>query len=74
MIKSLVLKDKVLGMLIFVILVNITPYFDSLTNFYLTDNLKFSAMDIANFSTIGTIFYLLGLIIYTMFFLNVSPK
>jgi hypothetical protein len=67
-IKSLLFRDKVFGMVIFVILLNITPSFDSLTTFYMTDRLKFSSLDLADFSTLGTIFYLLGLILYSSYF------
>jgi hypothetical protein len=73
-IKSLLFRDKVFGMVVFVILLNITPSFDSLTTFYMTDTLKFSSMDLADFSTLGTIFYLLGLILYSNYFQKVAPQ
>lgn len=61
-------------MVIFVSLINITPSFDSLTTFYMTDKLKFSSTTLSNFSTIGTLCYLMGLVLYSNYFQQVHPK
>lgn len=64
-IKSLILRDKVIQMLIFVSLINMTPNFDAITTFYQTDYLKFTSDDLANFQTFSTFCYILGLIFYS---------
>lgn len=66
-IKSLLFRERVLPMVIFVFLLNMTPSFDTLTTFYMTNKLNFSSVDLANFSTIGTIFYILGLVYYSKY-------
>lgn len=48
------------------------PSFDSLNMFYLTDILKFSSEDLSDFSTFGTIFYILGLLSYSTYFVNAN--
>lgn len=61
-------------MLIIVVLLNITPAFDSLVTFYFTDLLKFSVTDLANFNTIGTLCYLMALVLYTWYFKKADPR
>ena len=51
-----------------------TPSFDTLTTFYMTDKLKFSPTTLANFTTIGTLSYIIGLLLYSRYFLEVHPK
>lgn len=66
--------NKVLQLMIFVSLINMQPNFDSLYTFYYTDYLKFSTEDLANFSTFGTICYILGLVLYSYYFKSIEPK
>lgn len=73
-IKQLVLKDKVLMLVCFICLINMTPNFDMLVTFYLTDYLKFTTEDLANFSAFATVCYILGLIIYSLYLKNIEPK
>lgn len=73
-IKSLLFRDKIIGMICFVLLLNMTPSFDSLTTFYMTDELKFSSTDLSDFSTFSTFTYLFGLIFYSKFCLKISPS
>lgn len=40
----------------------------------MTDILRFSSKDLANFDCIGTICYIFGLVLYTYYFKNVNPK
>lgn len=61
-------------MMIFVLLLNMTPSFDSLTNFYMTDVLKFSSTTLANFSTLASLCYLMSLVLYYYCFKQVNPK
>lgn len=61
-------------MIIIVLLLNITPAFDSLITFYFTDILKFSVTDLANFNTVGTLCYLFALIVYSWYFKKTDPK
>ena len=59
-------------MVLFVCFINMAPSFDSLNMFYLTDILKFSSEDLSDFSTFGTIFYILGLLSYSTYFVNAN--
>lgn len=71
---DLVFRDKVLQLIFFICLINMTPNFDMLTTFYLTEYLKFSTEDLANFSSFSTVCYILGLILYSYFFKKINPK
>lgn len=71
---NLVFRDKVLQLILFICLINMTPNFDMLTTFYLTEYLKFSTEDLANFSSFSTVCYILGLLLYSYFFKNINAK
>ncbi len=73
-ISELLFRDKVFNLLVFVCLINMAPSFDSIVTFYLQDVLKFSDMDLANFSAISRIFYILGLVLYSFYFWNLSQR
>ena len=62
-------------MVIFVILLNMAHSFDSLTTFYMTDNLLFPPTTLANFSTFWTFCYILGLLLFYEYLLahKISP-
>lgn len=72
--KNLVFRDKVLELVTFILLINLTPSFDSIIGFYLTDYLKFDAEDLSNFNAFGTLCYALGLIMYYFYFKDISKK
>lgn len=72
--KQLILQDNVLMMICFVCLINMTPNFDTLINFYLTDHLHFTSTDLANFGSFATLCYILGLILYSQYFKDIQPK
>ena len=72
--KKLVFRDKVLQMILFICLINLTPNFDVLYTFYMTDYLKFNTEDLANFSTFATVCYIIGLFCYSVAFKNINPK
>lgn len=72
--KRLIFKDKVLLLICFICLINMTPNFDMLVTFYLTDYLKFTTEDLANFSSFATVCYILGLVLYSVYFKNIEPK
>jgi hypothetical protein len=72
--KQLIFRDKVLQMILFICLINLTPNFDVLYTFYMTDYLKFTTEDLANFSTFATICYIIGLFCYSFFFKDINPK
>ena len=55
-------------------LINLTPSFDSIIGFYLTDYLKFDPEDLSNFNSFGTLCYALGLVMYYYYFKNISHK
>ena len=61
-------------MIIFLFLLNITPSFDSYVTVYMTDVLNFNSKELANFNTVGTIFYILGLLMYSFKFWYIEPK
>ena len=58
--------------MLFICLINLTPNFDSLVTFYLTDKLKFSTEDLSDFASFGTICYIIGLLLYSYYLLNVN--
>lgn len=72
--KRLLFRDKVLQLILFICLINLTPNFDALYTFYMTDFLKFSTEDLANFSAFATFCYIIGLLVYYYFMKNVNPQ
>ena len=70
--KDLIFRDKVFQMMIFICLINFTPNFDTISTFYMTDKLGFSTEDLANFSTISTLAYILGLALYTFYLIEID--
>ena len=74
MMKKLILRDKVLQMMIFVCLINMSPSFDTISTFYMTDRLGFTTEDLANFSTVSTVAYIIGLLCYSYFLKDIDPK
>ena len=72
--KQLVLQENVLMMIIFICLINMTPNFDALVTFYLTDHLRFTTSDLSNFSSFATVCYILGLVLYSNYFKDTNPK
>lgn len=71
--RSLVCRDKVIPMLVFVCLINATPSFDSINTFYQTDVLGFSMDDLANFSSFSTLCYIAGLVLYSLYLRRFDP-
>lgn len=71
---QLLFRDKVLQLIVFICLVNMTPNFDALYTFYMTDHLKFSTEDLANFSTFATVCYVLGLAMYSFWMKDINPR
>lgn len=71
---SLIFRDRVFPMVCFVMLLNCTPTFDTLSQFYMTDRLGFTETDLADFSTVGNISYIVGLIIYSKYLVQKNPK
>lgn len=61
-------------MIFFLMIINICPYFDSIVNFYLINELNFTASTIAANSTCGLIFLMLSIYCYNEYFINVNPK
>lgn len=72
--KNLILRDKVLQLVLFICLINLTPNFDALMTFYMTDYLKFTTEDLANFSAFATSCYIIGLVLYYYKLKEVNPK
>lgn len=72
--KRLLLRDNVLQLILFICLINLTPNFDSLYTFYMTDYLKFSTEDLANFSAFATCCYIIGLVLYYYRLQGIDPK
>ena len=71
--KNLILKKEVFYFILFIFFINITPSFDMLITFYLTDHLNFTTSDLADFSTFATMCYILGLLLYYFYFKKVNP-
>lgn len=72
--KQLLFRNKVLQMMLFVCMINMTPSFDVISTFYMTDRLKFTTEDLANFSTISTLAYIIGLACYSFWLKDLDPK
>lgn len=72
--KRLLFRDKVLQMMLFVCLINLTPSFDVLSTFYMTDRLGFTTEDLANFATVSTIAYIVGLLCYSYYMMDIDPR
>lgn len=72
--KRLLFRDNVLQLILFICLINLTPNFDSLYTFYMTDYLKFSTEDLANFSAFATCCYIIGLVLYYYKLQGINPK
>ena len=72
--KKLVLRDKVLQLILFICLINLTPNFDALYTFYMTDYLNFTTKDLANFSAFATCCYIVGLVLYYYYLKDMNPK
>ena len=72
--KNLVFREKVLELILLIFLINMTPNFDMLVTFYMTDYLKFTTEDLANFAALGTVCYITALILYSFYFQNLKPR
>lgn len=72
--KKLLFRDRVLQMMLFVCLINLTPDFGVISTFYMTDRLHFTTEDLANFSTVATLFYIIGLLCYSFLLKDIEPK
>lgn len=73
-VKSLVMRDKVIPMLLFFGVINATPNFDSITTFYQTDYLKFTMDDLANFTSFSTVCYIAGMTLYSLYLRKFDPR
>jgi Na+/melibiose symporter-like transporter len=73
-VKGLVFRNEIKGMIILIFLISAAPSFDVLATFYLIDILNFTTSDLANLATFTTVCYLIGLICYTFLFKKVDPK
>lgn len=71
--KNLIMKREVFFFILFIFFINITPSFDMLITFYLTDHLNFTTSDLADFSTFATMCYILGLLLYYFYLKKVNP-
>lgn len=60
-------------MLIFMIFITISPDFSAIYTFYMTDYLKFTTEDLANFSAFGSFCYVIGLLFYYYCMLGIKP-
>ena len=72
--KNLLCMDKVFDMMVFICLINLTPDFGSLMTFFLTDHLHFTTEDLADFASFGTVCYILALVLYSYYLMDVDPK
>lgn len=61
-------------MVVFLLLLNFTPDFESITTFYMMHELGFSTTTITNFSTFANLSYVLGLILYYFYFYKISAS
>lgn len=72
-ISQLLFRDKVFQMIVIVCLINFTPSYDAVITSYLTDNLHMNKRDLANLHTVGSVFYVLALVVYQTYFKNYNP-
>ena len=70
-----VLKEKkVIPLISLVCFMTMTPSYDALMTIYFIKKLGFSQVDLANLTTIGTLFYMLALILYQVYLKRFSGR
>lgn len=57
-------------MIFVVCLINLTPSYDAVTTSFMMDKLKLTRSDMADLTTIGSIFYVIALFLYQYYFKN----
>ena len=72
-IKTLIFRDKVFQMALFVFLANAMPSFDVLYTFYMTDYLKLTTEDLSDCAAFATVCYITGLLAYSYYFSRMEP-
>ena len=72
--KKLIFRDNVFMLIVFVCLISMTPNFDMLITFYLTDYLHFTTEDLADFSSFATVCYIMSLLLYYFYLKHIDPK
>lgn len=72
--KEILLKPRVLAMALFIFLIHFTPSYDSITMFYLIDNLGFTTEDLADLSSCSLIMFIIALAWYSCSLYKIPPK
>lgn len=72
--KNILSKPKVVAMALFIFLIHLTPSYDSITSFYLMDNLGFTAEDLADLSSCSLVAFILALVWYSYSLYKLPPK
>lgn len=67
-------NSRVAKMIIVVMLIHISPGFESLTTAYLQQKLKFSLTDLSDIQTFSSIFFLLALLLYQTHLRHINPQ
>lgn len=67
-------NSRVTKMIIVVMLIHISPGFESLTTAYLQQKLRFSLTDLSDIQTFSSIFFLLALLVYQTHLRHINPQ
>lgn len=67
-------EKKVIPLISLVCLMTLTPSYDALMSLYFIKRLSFSQIDLANLATIGTLFYLMALLLYQTYLKRFSSR
>lgn len=73
-IKGLLTGDKIIEMAIFIFVLNLTPSFDQVSNFYLMEEHQFTEVDLADLQAFSIFCYVLGLAWYSYSLYAINPK
>ena len=69
----LISQKQLVYLILALALMNICPSFESMTNYFFMEELKFTTEDMADISTASTVAYIIGLIFYYKFLIDYPP-
>ena len=74
LLKRMLFRKKVILFILIICLINLTPNFDTLVNFYMIDKLLFTSEDLANFRAFAKVCFIFGLLLYYFCLKGVNPR
>lgn len=73
-IKDLLTGDKIIEMSIYIFILNLTPSFDQVSNFYLMEEHQFTEIDLSDLQAFSIFCYVIGLAWYSYSLYGINPK